>query len=287
MGAPSRGAGPTWRALFFVGIALGAAIYAGLTGRWALSWSAPGLDPRFRRDSGSKLLLLLGAGGLIGFGARWAGGCTSGHGICGVGRLQKGSLLATATFVGTAVLTAQLVWRRDGTIAVRRSLLATTLLGIAFGFWLAWTRMTDFDQIVGALLLRRAYLWLMFATGVATTVLGLQLLRGAAAHRPGRTRAGELAGRCRPRDATWWGACCSASGWALAGACPGPIVAQVGMGRLSSLVTLAGLFLGIAAGRCAGPPVSAEPDAFALRRRDGGKACLVDACLVLTTCDSE
>jgi uncharacterized membrane protein YedE/YeeE len=106
--------GPTWRALFFVGIALGAAIYAGVTDRWALSWSAPGLDPQFPHALGAKLLLLLGAGTLIGFGARWAGGCTSGHGICGVGRLQKGSLLATATFVGTAVLTAQLVWGLTG-----------------------------------------------------------------------------------------------------------------------------------------------------------------------------
>jgi hypothetical protein len=105
---------PSWRALFFVGIAVGAFIYACLTGRWAPSWASPGLDARLGSDPGTKLLLLLGAGGLIGFGARWAGGCTSGHGICGVGRLQKGSLLATATFVGTAVLTAQLVWRVTG-----------------------------------------------------------------------------------------------------------------------------------------------------------------------------
>ena len=109
---PRRGL--TWRALFFVGIAVGAALYAGLTGRWALSFSAPGLDQRFADAPGARLLLLLGAGALIGFGARWAGGCTSGHGICGVGRLQKGSLLATATFVGTAVLTAQLVWGLTG-----------------------------------------------------------------------------------------------------------------------------------------------------------------------------
>ncbi len=106
--------GPSWRALFFVGIAVGAAIHAALTGRWALSWSAPGLEPRLPDAPGARLLLLLGAGTLIGFGARWAGGCTSGHGICGVGRLQRGSLLATATFVGTAVLTAQLVWGLTG-----------------------------------------------------------------------------------------------------------------------------------------------------------------------------
>jgi hypothetical protein len=127
---------------------------------------------------------------------------------------------------------------------VRRHLLAPTLFGIAFGFWLAWTRMTDFDQIVGALLLQRAYLWLMFATGVLTTVIGLHLLRLAGAT--------TLVGRepvswpvVPPQRRHVVGSVLFGAGWALAGACPGPIVAQVGMGRLSSLVTLAGLFLGI------------------------------------------
>jgi uncharacterized membrane protein YedE/YeeE len=55
--------------------------------------------------------VLVIAGGLIGFGARWAGGCTAGHGICGVGRLQSGSVLATATFVVTAILVSQIVTR--------------------------------------------------------------------------------------------------------------------------------------------------------------------------------
>jgi uncharacterized protein len=105
---------PSWRALFFVGTILGGLLYALLTGRFALSWSVPGLDVRGTGIRVPTLLFLMGAGGLIGFGARWAGGCTSGHGICGVGRLQTGSLLATVTFVATAVLTAQLVWRGMG-----------------------------------------------------------------------------------------------------------------------------------------------------------------------------
>jgi uncharacterized protein len=105
---------PTWRALFCLGIASGAFLYGRLTGRFALSWLTPGLDAAMAGTPAAKPFLLLGAGGLIGFGARWAGGCTSGHGICGVGRLQKGSFLATATFVGTAVLTAGIVWSATG-----------------------------------------------------------------------------------------------------------------------------------------------------------------------------
>lgn len=50
------------------------------------------------------------AGGVIGgFGARMGGGCTSGHGICGLGSLQLPSLLAVVTFLITAVGTAHLV----------------------------------------------------------------------------------------------------------------------------------------------------------------------------------
>jgi uncharacterized protein len=127
---------------------------------------------------------------------------------------------------------------------VRQRLLAAAF-GLAFGFWLAWTRMTDFDQIVGALLLERAYLWLMFATGVVTTIVGLQVLRGAGVvtllgHEPLSWPS------VMPQRRHVVGSLLFGTGWALCGACPGPIVAQVGAGRLSSLFTLAGLLAGIA-----------------------------------------
>ncbi|WP_174875336.1 YeeE/YedE family protein [Vogesella oryzae] len=51
--------------------------------------------------------LLLG-GLLVGFGARLGGGCTSGHGICGMASLSWGSLLIVLTFLATAIVTAQL-----------------------------------------------------------------------------------------------------------------------------------------------------------------------------------
>jgi uncharacterized membrane protein YedE/YeeE len=43
-------------------------------------------------------LLVLGGGFLVGFGARWAGGCTSGHAISGLANLQLPSLVAVASF---------------------------------------------------------------------------------------------------------------------------------------------------------------------------------------------
>ena len=43
---------------------------------------------------------------LIGFGARLGGGCTSGHGICGMASLSAGSMLMVVTFLSTAIATA-------------------------------------------------------------------------------------------------------------------------------------------------------------------------------------
>src|SRR5262245_40471131 len=48
---------------------------------------------------------LIIAGLLVGFGSRLGSGCTSGHGVCGVARLSPRSLVATAIFVATAIVT--------------------------------------------------------------------------------------------------------------------------------------------------------------------------------------
>jgi hypothetical protein len=55
-------------------------------------------------------VLFLG-GILVGFGTRLAGGCSSGHGLSGCGRLQPVSIVATAVFFGTAVLVSFLLWK--------------------------------------------------------------------------------------------------------------------------------------------------------------------------------
>jgi uncharacterized membrane protein YedE/YeeE len=48
--------------------------------------------------------LAIVAGLLVGFGARLGGGCTSGHGICGVARLSARSITATAIFMSAAII---------------------------------------------------------------------------------------------------------------------------------------------------------------------------------------
>jgi uncharacterized membrane protein YedE/YeeE len=84
-----------WRVVYALGLVLGAAIFV-----WA---------------GGSKTVThvpigrLVAGGFLVGFGARLGGGCTSGHGICGLASLQMPSLLAVLTFLGTAMVTVRLV----------------------------------------------------------------------------------------------------------------------------------------------------------------------------------
>jgi uncharacterized membrane protein YedE/YeeE len=55
-------------------------------------------------------LTVVAIGGLlVGFGSRMGGGCTSGHGVCGVARLSARSLAATAIFVAVAIATVAIV----------------------------------------------------------------------------------------------------------------------------------------------------------------------------------
>jgi uncharacterized membrane protein YedE/YeeE len=83
----------SWRLLFFAGMVMG-----GLVSVIALGISRPVTD-------GISLPTIVIAGILVGMGTRLANGCTSGHGICGIGRLSKRSLVATVVFMLVAALT--------------------------------------------------------------------------------------------------------------------------------------------------------------------------------------
>jgi uncharacterized protein len=89
--------GRGWRASFIVGMLVG--------GVGLLLWRPQSL-PGSAIDSLSVLLV---AGLLVGFGTRMANGCTSGHGICGLSRGSIRSLIATVTFMATAIATVALV----------------------------------------------------------------------------------------------------------------------------------------------------------------------------------
>lgn len=82
-----------WRGLFLIGMVSGGAL--GLAGSVA--------DIPTELNSNPFILAL--AGLLVGMGTRIGNGCTSGHGICGIGRLSFRSLVATVVFMAVAGLT--------------------------------------------------------------------------------------------------------------------------------------------------------------------------------------
>ncbi|WP_294923364.1 YeeE/YedE family protein [uncultured Paracoccus sp.] len=62
-----------------------------------------------RQAVSSNLALMVAAGLLVGFGSVWGNGCTSGHGVCGIARLSRRSLVATAVFMAAGIATVFLV----------------------------------------------------------------------------------------------------------------------------------------------------------------------------------
>lgn len=91
--APVRGA-TGWRAAFLAGLFIGAA---------ALLWIRPGAI--VARRAMLPLQWVAFAGLLVGLGTQLGGGCTSGHGVCGLSRLSTQSFISVVTFMGTAAVT--------------------------------------------------------------------------------------------------------------------------------------------------------------------------------------
>jgi hypothetical protein len=85
-----------WRLAFILGLVLGARLIAAL-----------GLAPLLTFPMGLPAMAV--AGLLVGFGAVIGNGCTSGHGVCGIARLSKRSLVATATFMLAAIVVTYVV----------------------------------------------------------------------------------------------------------------------------------------------------------------------------------
>ncbi|URQ96991.1 YeeE/YedE thiosulfate transporter family protein [Vibrio sp. SCSIO 43097] len=86
-----------WRIVFLIAMVLG-----GVFAVYVLGGHVP------EQYSGSVVLVIV-AGLVVGVGTRIGNGCTSGHGICGIGRFSIRSVVATCTFMATAMLTVLLV----------------------------------------------------------------------------------------------------------------------------------------------------------------------------------
>lgn len=91
----------SWRLAFVLGIVLSSTIYGLFT-----------VVPPSTIDTGYALLIL--AGLLVGFGTRMGSGCTSGHAVCGIGRLSIRSIVATLSFMASGFVTAFMLFHVIG-----------------------------------------------------------------------------------------------------------------------------------------------------------------------------
>jgi uncharacterized membrane protein YedE/YeeE len=91
--SPAKGEDGAWRLLFLLGLIVGGAGLA-LFAPSAVGAPIMGSLPR-----------AVAAAVLVGVGVELGAGCTSGHGVCGIGRLSPRSIIATITFIATGMLT--------------------------------------------------------------------------------------------------------------------------------------------------------------------------------------
>lgn len=68
-------------------------------------------EPQFTMPTNRSPLLIIIAGLLVGFGTRMGNGCTSGHGVCGISRGSVRSIIATLTFMLSAIITVYISTR--------------------------------------------------------------------------------------------------------------------------------------------------------------------------------
>lgn len=92
-GAITFAAAEGWRWLFLLGLVSGGLIYEYIL--------APQPTPTYPFAPATMVV----AGLLVGFGTRMGNGCTSGHGVCGLGRLSGRSLVAVLTFMTAGIVT--------------------------------------------------------------------------------------------------------------------------------------------------------------------------------------
>ena len=96
-GAIERQPNSAWRWYFIAGLLAGPLLV-----RFLLNTPDP-------QPSQAGWLLAITGGLLVGFGVKMGGGCTSGHGVCGIGRLSSRSIAATITFMSMGILTVTLM----------------------------------------------------------------------------------------------------------------------------------------------------------------------------------
>ena len=95
--SPSSSSDWAWRAALLAGMVSGPAVYLAATGGW----------PEIVVPVSTAMLIVGGV--IVGIGVTFGSGCTSGHGVCGVARLSRRSIVTTATFMVATAITVYVV----------------------------------------------------------------------------------------------------------------------------------------------------------------------------------
>lgn len=100
-----------WEWMLVAGAVLGSYVSARLSGNFRLDWVPSLWEATFGPRPGTRLAVAFLGGILMGIGSRWAGGCTSGHGISGTLQLAASSWLAALCFFAGGIAAAFLIFR--------------------------------------------------------------------------------------------------------------------------------------------------------------------------------
>ncbi len=103
-----------WQMMLVTGIVIGSLISALLSGDFHWQWVPSVWAAAFGGDALLRVIVAVLGGIFLGFGARWAGGCTSGHGISGTLQLALSSWISVVCFLGGGILTAHLIFKWIG-----------------------------------------------------------------------------------------------------------------------------------------------------------------------------
>jgi len=103
-----------WEWMLVAGIVIGAFISAKLSGQFQLQWIPERWEASFGSALCGRFIVALIGGIIMGLGARWAGGCTSGHGISGTLQLAISSWLAAICFFIGGIVAAMVMFRFFG-----------------------------------------------------------------------------------------------------------------------------------------------------------------------------
>lgn len=103
-----------WQWMLVVGIVIGSLISALLSGDFQLQWVPSLWTTTFGSNPLLRVIVALVGGICIGFGARWADGCTSGHGISGTLQLAVSSWISAICFFVGGILTAFVIFNLVG-----------------------------------------------------------------------------------------------------------------------------------------------------------------------------